>query len=104
MRDDPPPLLELAVLNVDDVADPFALVRLDGDTLTSDPARLVDEATTMPLFGGRRGGIFCAVGVGSAKQAPGVGATARQVSWVTADMSVEMKPSRSWSALFGFLP
>ena len=34
--------------------DPFALVRLDGDALASDPARLVDEATTVPLFGGRR--------------------------------------------------
>lgn len=40
--------------SVDDPADPFALVRLDGDTLASDPARLVDEATTIPLFGGRR--------------------------------------------------
>ena len=40
--------------SVDDPNDPFALVRLDGDTLASDPARLVDEATTVPLFGGRR--------------------------------------------------
>jgi DNA polymerase-3 subunit delta len=40
--------------SVDDLADPFALVRLDGDALASDPARLVDEATTIPLFGGRR--------------------------------------------------
>lgn len=40
--------------SVDDPADPFALVRLDGDTLASDPARLVDEATTIPMFGGRR--------------------------------------------------
>jgi len=40
--------------SVDDPADPFALVRLDGDALASDPARLLDEATTIPLFGGRR--------------------------------------------------
>src|SRR5919205_868682 len=40
--------------SVDDTNDPFALVRLDGDALASDPARLVDEATTVPLFGGRR--------------------------------------------------
>lgn len=40
--------------SVDDPGDPFALVRLDGDTLASDPARLIDEATTVPLFGGRR--------------------------------------------------
>ena len=40
--------------SVDDLNDPFSLVRLDGDTLASDPARLIDEATTVPLFGGRR--------------------------------------------------
>src|SRR3954465_14336570 len=40
--------------SVDDPGDPFALVRLDGDALASDPARLIDEATTVPLFGGRR--------------------------------------------------
>ena len=27
--------------SVDDTTDPFALVRLDGDTLASDPARLI---------------------------------------------------------------
>src|SRR5262245_37762144 len=40
--------------SVDDPADPFSLVRLDGDALASDPARLTDEALTVPLFGGRR--------------------------------------------------
>jgi DNA polymerase-3 subunit delta len=40
--------------SIDDPGDPFALVRLDGDTLASDPARLADEAFTVPLFGGRR--------------------------------------------------
>src|SRR5580765_4502011 len=40
--------------SVDDPSDHFALVRLDGDTLASDPARLTDEATTIPMFGGRR--------------------------------------------------
>src|ERR671926_1468499 len=40
--------------SVDDANDPFALVRLDGDAVAADPARLVDEATTIPLFGGRR--------------------------------------------------
>lgn len=40
--------------SVDDPNDPFAMVRLDGDELASDPARLIDEATTVPLFGGRR--------------------------------------------------
>lgn len=34
--------------------DPFALVRLDGSDLASDPARLIDEARTVALFGGRR--------------------------------------------------
>src|SRR6266704_2598743 len=39
---------------VDDPSDPFSLVRLDGDELSADPSRLVDEAMTVPLFGGRR--------------------------------------------------
>jgi DNA polymerase-3 subunit delta len=39
---------------VDDPADPFQLVRLDGDALAADPARLMDEAGTIGLFGGRR--------------------------------------------------
>jgi DNA polymerase-3 subunit delta len=39
---------------VDDPNDPFALVRLDGDELAGDPSRLIDEANTVPLFGGRR--------------------------------------------------
>src|SRR4051794_36010704 len=39
---------------VDDPADPFQLVRLDGDALAADPARLIDEAGTIGLFGGKR--------------------------------------------------
>jgi DNA polymerase III subunit delta len=39
---------------VDDPKDPFSLVRLDGDELSAEPSRLVDEALTIPLFGGRR--------------------------------------------------
>ena len=39
---------------VDDPNDPFSLVRLDGDALSAEPSRLVDEAMTVPLFGGRR--------------------------------------------------
>ncbi|TDN21357.1 DNA polymerase III subunit delta, partial [Lactobacillus crispatus] len=31
---------------VDDPADPFALVRIDGDALAADPGRLCDEAGT----------------------------------------------------------
>jgi len=34
--------------------DPFQLVRIAGDELANDPARLADEANTIPLFGGRR--------------------------------------------------
>ena len=34
--------------------DPFALVRLEGDDLASDPGRLADEARTIALFGGKR--------------------------------------------------
>src|SRR5215468_1120368 len=40
--------------SVDDVNDPFSLARLDGDELAGEPTRLVEEATTIPLFGGRR--------------------------------------------------
>jgi DNA polymerase-3 subunit delta len=39
---------------VDDPADPFQLVELDGDELAADPLRLADEANTIPLFGRRR--------------------------------------------------
>ena len=39
---------------VDDPGDPFALARIDGDTLAETPERLVEEAHTVPLFGGRR--------------------------------------------------
>src|ERR1700676_4291365 len=39
---------------VDDPNDPFSMVRLDGDELSAEPSRLVDEALTIPLFGGRR--------------------------------------------------
>src|SRR6201990_790515 len=39
---------------IDDPNDPFSLVKLDGDELSAEPSRLVDEALTVPLFGGRR--------------------------------------------------
>lgn len=39
---------------VDDPNDPFSLVRLDGDDVAAEPSRLVDEALTIPMFGGRR--------------------------------------------------
>ena len=39
---------------VDDPKDPFQLVRIGGDELANDPARLADEANTIPLLGGRR--------------------------------------------------
>ncbi len=39
---------------VDDPNDPFALARLEGEELSAAPSRLVEEAQTIPLFGGRR--------------------------------------------------
>jgi DNA polymerase III subunit delta len=39
---------------VDDPNDPFALARLEGEELTAEPSRLVEEAQTVPLFGGKR--------------------------------------------------
>ncbi len=44
----------LIAIAVDDPKDPFSLVRLDGDELAAEPSRLVEEAMTIPLFGGRR--------------------------------------------------
>ncbi len=44
----------LTISAVDDPGDPFSLVRIDGDELAAEPSRLVDEAMTVPLFGGRR--------------------------------------------------
>lgn len=40
--------------SVDDLRDPFALARLESEELAAEPARLVEEALTVPLFGGRR--------------------------------------------------
>jgi len=40
--------------SVDDINDPFALARLEGEEVAAEPARLTEEAQTMPLFGGRR--------------------------------------------------
>lgn len=39
---------------VDDAADPFQMVRLEGDDVAADPLRLADEANTIGLFGGKR--------------------------------------------------
>jgi DNA polymerase III subunit delta len=40
--------------SVDDVNDPFALARLEGEEVAASPSRLGEEAQTIPLFGGRR--------------------------------------------------
>jgi DNA polymerase III subunit delta len=45
----------LIAASVTDVNDPFGLVRLEADALAADPTRLIDEALTVSLFGGRRG-------------------------------------------------
>ena len=44
----------LARASVDDPNDPFALARIEGEELAANPSRLVEEAHTVPLFGGRR--------------------------------------------------
>ncbi|MCV9938147.1 DNA polymerase III subunit delta [Boseaceae bacterium BT-24-1] len=44
----------LARSSVDDPQDAFQLIRMDGDAVASDPLKLVDEANTIGLFGGRR--------------------------------------------------
>jgi DNA polymerase III subunit delta len=40
--------------SVDDPNDPFALARIEGEELSANPTRLIEEASTVPLFGGRR--------------------------------------------------
>jgi DNA polymerase-3 subunit delta len=40
--------------SIDDPNDPFALARIEGEDLAANPSRLVEEAHTVPLFGGRR--------------------------------------------------
>jgi DNA polymerase III subunit delta len=44
----------LAESAVTDPSDPFLLVKLDGDSVAGDPARIADEAGTIGMFGGRR--------------------------------------------------
>jgi DNA polymerase III subunit delta len=54
---------------IDDPADAFSLLRIDGDDLSSNPFRLVEEANTVPMFGGRRAIL---VRAGSRNIAPAV--------------------------------
>jgi DNA polymerase III subunit delta len=44
----------LIIAAVDDPNDPFALARIESDDIAAEPSRLVEEAQTIPLFGGRR--------------------------------------------------
>lgn len=39
---------------VDDRRDPFQCVEMSGDAIAADPLSLLDDANTIPLFGGRR--------------------------------------------------
>jgi DNA polymerase-3 subunit delta len=43
-----------AVAAVDNPDDPFSLIRMDGDSVADQPTRLVEEATTFGMFGGKR--------------------------------------------------
>jgi DNA polymerase III subunit delta len=44
----------LVAAAVDDRNDPFSLVRLEGEEIAANPGRLIEEALTIPLYGGRR--------------------------------------------------
>lgn len=46
--------LRLVEARVDDRRDPFQCVEMSGDAVAADPLSLLDEANTVPLFGGRR--------------------------------------------------
>jgi DNA polymerase-3 subunit delta len=65
----------LVKVSVDDPADAFSLIRIDGDDLSANPFRLVEEANTIPMFGGRRA-IW--VRAGSRNIAPAVEAVIAQ--------------------------
>ena len=39
---------------VDDPKDQFAVMRMEGDAIAAEPSLLAEEATTIPMFGGRR--------------------------------------------------
>ncbi|MDH7798006.1 MULTISPECIES: DNA polymerase III subunit delta [unclassified Beijerinckia] len=54
-------------LSVDDPKDPFQVVEMTSEELASDPQRLLDEANTVGLFGGKRA-VF--IGSGSGNIAP----------------------------------
>src|SRR5258705_10601184 len=86
--------------SVDDPKDPFQLARLDGDDLAGEPTRLVEEANTIPLFGGRRA-VW--VRAGGRNFAPAVEAL---IASASPDCRVgieagELKPSAPPRALFG---
>jgi len=44
----------LVRVSVDDPSDAFSLIRIDSEELSGNPFRLVEEANTIPMFGGRR--------------------------------------------------
>jgi DNA polymerase-3 subunit delta len=44
----------LVKASVDDPNDPFALARIEAEDLSANPSRIVEEAHTIPLFGGKR--------------------------------------------------
>jgi DNA polymerase-3 subunit delta len=46
--------LRIVERRVDDRRDPFQCVEMSGDAVAADPLSLLDEANTIPLFGGRR--------------------------------------------------
>jgi DNA polymerase-3 subunit delta len=59
----------LVKASVDDPNDPFSFIRIEGEDLSANPSRLVEEAQTIPLFGGRRAVL---VRAGSRNIAPAV--------------------------------
>jgi DNA polymerase III subunit delta len=52
----------IVAASVDDPNDPFALVRLEPEALSAEPSRLLEEAHTIPLFGGKRAVVVKASG------------------------------------------
>jgi DNA polymerase III subunit delta len=83
--------------SVDDPGDPFALARIEGDELMGNPARLVEEAHTVPLFGGRRAVL---VRAGSRNIGPAIEAVLNALRIASASISLEIKILSDRSSAF----
>ena len=85
----------IATRSIGGSTDPLQLIRMDGDELSSDPLKLVDEANAVGLFGGRRA---IRVKVGSRNIAPAIEQLTRTPpldAMIAGDRRSKGEPARS---------